>query len=323
MRLGMLPGKWRYVTLCLLVLLCGPLGLSATQGADPVVAVVYPQLREPYRGIFRTIQEGIEAELKLPVVSYMLPTEGEAEIPHDWIERNAIQAVIALGKRSERAVRPLAGRYPVVIGGVLMSPDMQEEGNSIGITLDPDPELLFEYLNTVAPDISRVTVVYNPARDAWLIEQAKRAAQGRNITLSAQPARNLSEAAKLYKKILNAEQGTHGALWLLQDPTIINSSAILPVILKKSWEKRIIVFSSNPTHVKRGALFSLFPDNENLGRSLAKLAVKQIESQGGEGPSVSPLRDLNVTLNRRTAEHLGIKLTRQQLRDIDLIFPQE
>ncbi len=94
----------------------------------------------------------------------------------------------------------------------------------------------------------------------------------------------------------------------------------MPVILKEAWDKNLLVFSSNPEHVKRGALFSLYPDNRGLGRSLAQLTLERLKSPP-KPPAVLALKDLLIAVNARTAEHLGLRLTNQARRRFDLVFP--
>jgi putative ABC transport system substrate-binding protein len=88
--------------------------------------------------------------------------------------------------------------------------------------------------------------------------------------------------------------------------------------LKKAWKHRLVVFSSNPSLVEKGALFSLYPDNRKLGQSLAQASMAQ---RRGDPVGVQPTRDLLSVLNTRTAEHLGLGLSRSQLREFDIVFP--
>ena len=99
----------------------------------------------------------------------------------------------------------------------------------------------------------------------------------------------------------------------------MDERAILPLTLRESWNRNIAVFSSNPSHVPRGVLFSLYPDNRAMGRTLAAMAVEE----GNGAASIEPLGDLRVAVNLRTAEHLGLDLSSRQRREFDLVFPPQ
>ena len=110
------------------------------------------------------------------------------------------------------------------------------------------------------------------------------------------------------------------AIWLLQDVTTIDSDTILPLLLEEAWNRRSIVFSSNLVHVKKGVLFSMYPDNLKLGEELGKLAMDVMQNKTNS--EILPLKALKLAVNIRIAKHLGIKIQRQQEKSFDLIFPR-
>ncbi|MGE0371734.1 MAG: ABC transporter substrate binding protein, partial [Gammaproteobacteria bacterium] len=138
------------------------------------------------------------------------------------------------------------------------------------------------------------------------------------------PAENLQEAANKYREILKNQLSDSDALWLPQDSAVLDEQAILPMILKEAWDRRLIVFSSNPSFVKKGVLFALYPDNYNMGRSLGAMA-KRLQTPGyRDDPAaqkIESLRDLLIAFNVRTAAHLDIKITREDLGNFNLVFP--
>ncbi|MEO8342304.1 MAG: hypothetical protein ABI536_00660, partial [Gallionella sp.] len=101
----------------------------------------------------------------------------------------------------------------------------------------------------------------------------------------------------------------------------VEESSVLPLVLQESWNQGIAVFSSNFVHVRRGVLFSLYPDNVALGKSLAGLAQGMLVSGNDGTHGMLPLRDVQSAVNLRTAQHLGITSARYQ--DFDLIFPEQ
>lgn len=291
--------------------------MPAAFASPSPVAVIYPEIREPYRSVFLSIINGIKKRLKTPINAYALEKDYNIVMLRERLERAEIQVIIALGGRGLLAARKLQSMFKVVVGAVLVAPDGTE---LTGISLTPDPQIFFQRIKELTPDVKRVTVIYEQDYSDWLIERAEESIRNYDLKLNALPAKSFREAATLYRDVLSQLESETDAIWLLQD-SILDEQAVLPLILQEAWEKNLIVFSSHLSHLKRGVLFALYPDNENMGRSLAEIALKQIQNGDNIPLSVMPLRDLLIAVNIRTAEHLGLKLTSQMKREFDLIFP--
>ena len=134
----------------------------------------------------------------------------------------------------------------------------------------------------------------------------------------AQDANDLKAAVRLYQELLSSSDARRDALWLPQDSITVDESAVLPLVLREAWNQSLALFSSSVAHVKRGALFSLYPDNVELGRALAATALT---ASGPPARGLYPLKDVLMAVNTRTASHLGINLTASPQR-FHLVFPE-
>ncbi len=298
----------------LLALLPAP-GFS---GERPL-AVIYPDVREPYQGVFQEIIAGVDEQSTRQVKTYVLSREYEQKALEAWLTGNNIGAIIALGRSGVNAAKSVADLVPVIGGALLLTPDPARRES--GISLDTDPETLFEQLKALAPAMQRVHVIYDPLASAWLIDLARIAARHHGLELFAYPAEGMKQSARLYRDVLEKADPRNSALWIPVDAGTVDEKVILPLVLKESWDRSILVFSSNPAHAKRGALFSFYPDNVALGRRLATMAEQSISDGARFDPVIFPLRDVRIAVNRRTADHLGISITREQQQKFDLMFP--
>jgi len=284
------------------------------------LAVIYPDIGEPYRSVFAKVIEGIEDTAKISVRNYPISPHADPAELNAQLKRNGTKAVIALGRQGLKAAGSLDRDLPVVVGGVLTVPEADSRTIN-GISLMPDPALLFARLKSLQPNVKRVLVVYDPQNNEWLIRIARDAARAQGIELTAYEARSLGAAARQYEVAFAGSDGRRDALWLPQDGTTVEESTILPLVLKESWNRNVPVFSSSFLHVKKGALFALYPNNIELGRSLANAALASV-SGDSRWRGIFPLRDVHTAVNLRTASHIGLNLGYQQQRNFDFIFPE-
>lgn len=299
----------------------GVLRLAAAGGNIGPIAVFYPDIGEPYRSIFSKIIEGIEETSQAKVASYAVGNSFNPQSIAEELKRQDIRIVIALGRNGLRAASALDKEISVVAGGVVSVPESEQRRNAI-LSLAPDPALLFARLKTLSPKTQRIFVVYEPRQNGWLIKLAKEAARTQGIELVAQEASDLKSALALYQGIFAIADGKRDALWLPQDSTTVDESLVMPHVLQESWSKSIPVFSSNVSHVKRGALFALYPNNFELGRNLASSAIS-MASGNASVRGVLPLREVLTAFNTRTASHLGLSASPAQQKGFDLLFPEQ
>lgn len=287
------------------------------QGA---IAVIYPEIGEPYRRIFAQIIEGVEDKARGRVVNLAIgPNVNTGEL-HELLRRQDARVVIALGRQGMKAAVALNRNIGVVVGGVLAVSENEPRSLHMN-SLSPDPVLLFSRLKGMLPGMRRVFVVYDPRQSAWIIRLAKVAARGQGMELVAYEAQDLRGAMRAYQEIFANADNSTDALWLPQDSTTVEDSSVLPLVLQESWKRNFAVFSSSFGHVKRGVLFSLYPDNVGLGRHLAGLAQNILASGEGGGGSVLPLRDVQIAVNLRAAKHLDAEIGPQQ--KFDMTFPEQ
>lgn len=293
--------------------------LQATAGKG-AIAVLYPNVSEPVRGAFIGMIKGIEERTKVRVRSYAVEARTDPIDLNFQLKRAGTKVVIALGRQGLNVAAGLDRDILVLVGGALLLSDA-EIVNVHGISLTPDPALLFARLRTLLPDVRRVLVVYDPKKTEWLLRIAREAARNQGLELVAHEARDLGQAAQFYTSLIRAADNRRDALWLPHDTTTVDESTLLPLILKESWNNGVPIFSSNVLHAKKGALFAMSPNNVELGKSLASSALGLIAGDTRK-KGVQPLRELHTALNMRTANHMGLTIGSQQQRTFDFIFSE-
>jgi putative ABC transport system substrate-binding protein len=284
------------------------------------IAVVYPDIGEPFRSVFAKIVEGIEDQAKGHVPSFAVGGNANVAELANELHRHDVRVVIALGRNGLKAAGALDHDFAVVVGGVLSLPE-SETRSLVVHSLAPDPSLLFAQLRSLLPGARRVLVVHDPRQNAWLMRRARDAGRAQGLELVVQDAEDLKTAIRFYQEAFATADPRRDVLWLPQDSTTVDDSSVLPLVLQEAWNRGLAVFSSNVGHVKRGALFALYPNNVELGRSLAISAQAALASGNHAARGVLPLKDVLIAVNLRTANHLGIQLGGRQ-QAFDLVFPE-
>lgn len=291
------------------------------------VAIFYPQAKEPYKSIYQNIIAGstdaaTKANQAKSIEKYVIKkTFNVDEITQDLKNKN-IDKIIVLGRSGLKLAKQLSkyktdnntGQLQVVSGALPISPN----GVS-GISLITDPASLFGYLQQVAPKVEQIHVAYSK-KSAWLIALAKLAAKEKGLSLNLQQVTSTAQAVTFYQKTFASGVSNKDAIWLPFDRISSHDKITLPLILEKAWAKEVVVFSSKPSHAKRGVLFSTYPDNFALGSHLYQM-VQGLQQQPDQ-KNFAALKSTLLAVNLRTAAHLGLKYSSKQQQLFKLTFPQ-
>lgn len=306
------------VSLSCLLLAPGALAQTAARPGASQVAVVFPDIGEPFRKVFTEIIAGIESQLHGHVPAFAVGANQDPAELAAAVKRGGARVVVALGRQGIRAASSLDPATTLVVSGVSSVPDGERH---YGVCLTPDPALLFAQLKTLAPGVRRVVTVYNPQNNEWLLKLAREAARAASLELAGLEARDLASAARQFESAFAGADAKRDAVWLPIDPTTVDESTILPIVLREAWNRNVALFSSSFLHVKRGALFALYPNNIELGKNLAGLASALL---AGEAPprGVTPLRDVHAALNLRTASHIGLTIPVRVQRSFNFLYPE-
>lgn len=314
-------GAWLLGILLLAVAGAVAAGVSPPQRpGEGTIAVIYPDIGEPYRSVFAQIIEGIEEKAKVQVANYAVGPNVDIGELKNALRRQDARVVIALGRQGLKVASALDRNIGVVAGGILTAPENEMRDLPI-ISLTPDPALLFSRLKGLMPAARRVFTVFDPRQNGWLMRLAKEAARAQGLELVAFEAQDLRGAMHAYQEILAAADSRQDALWLPQDSTTVEEGSVLPLVLQESWSRNLVVFSSSFGHVRRGVLFSLYPNNVEMGRHLAGSALGFLASGDHGVRGMIPLREVLMAVNLRTAKHLGLNPGRSQ--GFDMAFPEQ
>lgn len=302
---------WKQFRSFLRGFVCAMLALCPVFTQAETIAVLYPQTREPYLQVYTNIIQGIESEYKKEVQRFAIAESTSAEEVKGWLDAAGIEGLVILGNQSLSRL-PAENERPFVVGGTILKP---QSAPLPGISINPSLSSLFGGLLELQPTVSEIHVVYEADYNGWVIAEAIRAAEQLDLTLHAHTVSGLREAAAKYREVQKSLDPDRSALWLpLGGPS--REKFILQSILQTAWSRDQIVISSNLADVRRGALYAIYPNNHAMGQDLAKALLAQLEDR--ENATSVFLSSTFQAINLRTAEHIGLRLTKD---DLSLFIP--
>ena len=282
------------------------------------ITVFYPEARKPYSTFFDAIINGIKKQPQVNIQTLTFDKSlDEEELLHSLNKTNP-DAVILLGRENIPLQEKIATSFKTIHGALFLSGHDIKKGHS-GVSMNPDPALLFAELKKIQPHIKNIHVVFDSTANGWLVERAIKSSIKNGLTVIPHKVTNLQQAALKYKEILRNNNHAEDALWLLHhDPTLDNKS-LLPRVLSDAWKYKQVVISSNPSHVRRGALLSILPDNQQIGKDLALTAIRLLN---GEKATITPMQSTLVVANLRTAKHLSNTIHLTKKTNFALTYPK-
>jgi putative tryptophan/tyrosine transport system substrate-binding protein len=283
--------------------------------AETRVSVLYPESAPAFVRLYQAIIDGMATASDVRVQSRAVSERSSPNEVKAWLLEQRSQVTVTLGDVPPALTEQLPANTPLIYGASALNDNTQS-----GVSLAASPARMFERLRLVTPDVERVFVLYRPQASGWLIAAARPAAREQGLELAATACEDAQQASAAIARILQQARPGRDAVWLTLDP-VVPLNQLLPVLLRESWDRHLVLFSNNPMDVAKGALFALYPDYPAMGRQLAERAKRQAAKSSLSGPEAS--EHLRGAFNTRTASHLGIEPSDRVLKSFDRTFPEE
>lgn len=279
------------------------------QAMSAGLMVLYPEVREPYSKVYQDIIDGVKTTYNGSVMATPLKDRQSEDAYRAAVNSSKPDMIIALGQNALNLASRIAPGVPTVMGATSAT-----NLKVAGVSMIPDPAVVITKLHQLDSELSTIHVVTNPADKQKLLQAALKHANSLNIKFIVHEVTSIKDAASVYRDLL-LRLGRHDSIWLMQDQAL-NDISLLSLILERAWERKIIVFSSNPADVKRGALFSVYPNNVALGARLAEITTTYDFSKESNH-DIEFLREILIAGNERTLRHLGLTTANEAHRVFD------
>ncbi len=239
--------------------------------------------------------------------------------------RLKVDVIVTAGTVATGAAQRTTDTIPIVMGG---SADpignrfvvslAHPGGNITGLSTlrtDSSPKLL-EMLRSVAPSLSRVAVLVNPANTSQpiLVKGVQSAAQSMSLTILPVEMRTATDIERAFSAI---SQGKAGAIIVVRDGVFLEQRREIAELAVKH---RLLTVSDNREYVDAGALMSYGPSLADQLRRAAGYVDKILKgAKPGDLPVEQPTK-LELVINLKTAKALGLAIPQSLLLRADEVM---
>lgn len=251
----------------------------AVVGLDPLVAELETQLADGRFDVVRVLTDDAGA----------LAALGDAD---------GTAYVVAVGSEAARiAIEDLG--LPTVFCQV-PDRDFQLGAQVYGVATMPPLDLQLRAWKQLDPSLDSIGLILG--RDEYVLAaQARRAAKAAGLALDLQLAASDQEAVYHFKRMAPGVDG----LWLLPDNSVLSPRS-LKEMLDHAATHRIETLVFTPALLEWGALLSVTGTPANVAQTVADVVETIAGGDAAEAPRITPLAELEATVNRSVAERLGL-----------------
>ena len=172
-----------------------------------------------------------------------------------------------------------------------------------GSSLDIPVETQFRMLHRLVPKARRIGVLYHRQETGAIVEAARAVAARQGLELVAREVER-PEGALLAMEALVRDVD---AVWSIADSHVFTAETTAALILA-TLRARVPFFGLSAAQVRSGALLALSADYTENGEQAAELALRVLGGERASAIAPSVPGKVAVTLNLRSARHLGLSI---------------
>lgn len=224
--------------------------------------------------------------------------------------------VLAVGLKAALAAQVEIVDIPIVYM-MILDPSKHHIAtpNMTGTLLDIPIDRQFKILRSFLPSLRRLGVLYDPTKTGFQFNGTARHAAAYGFELDEFPVASEKEVPLQLRALLTTADG----LWLVPDSTVLTAESV-GFILQSAMARHVPVIGFSPELTRLGALLSISVSYSDVGRETGLLARRLIDGDSKLPMKPIPIERLNITVNQKTANFLGISFPNDIERLIDEKF---
>ncbi|GAA0180528.1 ABC transporter substrate-binding protein [Clostridium sediminicola] len=230
--------------------------------------------------------------------------------------------IVAIATPSAQSVVGATDEIPVIFSactdplGAGLVLDMNKPGKNVTGTSDAvSAEKIMELAKRITPDIKTVGALYNSSEtnSISVVNNLKEYAAANGMEVIEATVTNSSEVQQVTQSLV----GKVDALFSPIDNTIATA---LPVVSQISNKAQVPFYVGADSMVKDGGLATYGINYSILGKETADMAVQILNGKNPGDIPVKTMTDMDIYLNQKTANELGIEIPSDVLEEAAEIF---
>lgn len=230
--------------------------------------------------------------------------------------------IVAIATPSAQSVVGATEEIPVIFSactdplGAGLVLDMNKPGKNVTGTSDAvSAEKIMELAKRITPDIKTIGALYNSSEtnSISVVNNLKEYATANGMEVIEATVTNSSEVQQVTQSLV----GKVDALFSPIDNTIATA---LPVVSQISNKAKVPFYVGADSMVKDGGLATYGINYSILGKETADMAVQVLNGENPGDIAVKTMTDMDIYLNQKTADELGIEIPSNVLEEAAEIF---
>ncbi|HQA07302.1 MAG TPA: ABC transporter substrate-binding protein [Syntrophomonadaceae bacterium] len=235
---------------------------------------------------------------------------------------NGYDMIVAIATPSAQAAVGETKEIPIVfsactdpVGSGLVDSLEKPGGNVTGTSDAISAEQIMELALRITPDIKTIGALYNSGEtnSISVINDLKEFAAKNGLTVIEATVTNSSEVQQATASLADKADAIFSPI----DNTVASA---MPVVSQVANQAKIPVYVGADSMVKDGGLATCGINYVELGQETANIAVQILEGQKPGDIPVKTMRDMEIYLNKTTAEAIGITIPEDILNEAAQIF---
>jgi len=235
---------------------------------------------------------------------------------------NRYDMIVAIATPSAQAAVGETKEIPVVfsactdpVGSGLVSSLEKPGGNVTGTSDAVSAEKIMELALRITPDIKTIGALYNSGEtnSIAVIDNLKEYAAKNGMTVIEATVTNSSEVQQAAASLADKADAIFSPI----DNTIASA---MPVVSQVAKQAKIPVYVGADSMVKDGGLATYGINYVELGQETANIAIQILEGQKPGDIPVKTMDDMEIYINKTTAEAIGITIPEDIINEAAQIF---
>ena len=261
---------------------------------------------------------GFKSVCKLHVERLVLADSKNLDIANE-IKTLHPDMILAIGVTALVKVKHIK-KIPIIYFMVLdpKSVISSDEKNISGVSMNIPQEDQLSVILKLFPDTKDIGIIYNPQKTGFMVKRAETAAWNTGINLIKKTVKTPKNVASRMMEM----QGKIDLFWLLPDTTVLTPETIKFLFLF-SMDNKIPVIAFSKNYLGMGALLSIGIDSYDIGRQAGELGNTFFTNNKKLFNQHIDARKPVISLNKKIADKLGIKINKYKLSDFGSIDESE